>query len=138
MLELSKVFEGVHEYVLSPLAFNIIELPIHISLFGLMVMVGIGFIVTVTLSELTQPFPSVTDTVYKVVEDGVATGFEMFGLFKPADGDQVYVLPPVALFFLLYHPLRSVQFSVFSVQCSVFSVQLKRYSGANHYKQCFF
>ena len=36
-----------------------------------------------------QPFASFPVTIYDVVPEGVAIGFEMFGLFSPSAGDQV-------------------------------------------------
>ena len=56
---------------------------------------GNVLMVTVTLAVEEQvPLPTVT--VYVVVEAGVAAGFAMFGLLKPVEGLQLYVVPPLA------------------------------------------
>ena len=54
--------------------------------FGLTVIGGGGFIVTVVEALSLQPFRSVTVTVYVMVVDGVATGLEIFGLLNPFIG----------------------------------------------------
>ena len=52
---------------------------------------------TVSWSVLVQPFASVPVTVYVVITEGNAVGSEMLGLLRPDEGDQTYVIPPVAL-----------------------------------------
>ena len=69
--------------------------------------VGFGFTVTVAASVPSQPFASVTVTVYSVVAAGDAVGFASVGSSRPAAGDQLYVyggvppepvgLPPIAV-----------------------------------------
>ena len=53
---------GDHEYVVPPLALRVVEVPEHIVTSTLVVMVGIGFTLTVNMAVLLQP-PVVPVTV---------------------------------------------------------------------------
>jgi hypothetical protein len=57
---------------------------------GVMVTIGRGVTVTTTL-EVAEQLLAFTVTVYVVVDVGDATGFAMFALLNPVDGDQEYV-----------------------------------------------
>lgn len=65
---------------------------------------------TFTITEsVAGPQEVVTVTTYVVVEIGVATGFEILGLFNPVAGDQEYAVPPDASKVVLA-PLQIVEF----------------------------
>ena len=60
------------------------------------VAVGRASMVTVTVGAFveTQPFPSVTVSVYVVVEAGEAVGVQLSGLESPAEGVHEHCTPP--------------------------------------------
>lgn len=63
-----------------------------------LVITGFGIIKRSTVSFALQLFAVVPVTIYRYVllPGGVATGLDMFGLFRPVAGDQLYVTPPEA------------------------------------------
>ncbi len=54
----------------------------------------LGATVIEAVAIAVQPFASVIVTVYSVEEVGEAIGFEIFGIFNPATGNQAYVAIP--------------------------------------------
>jgi len=70
--------------------------PAHVSPPPDTVAVGRGSIVTVTVGAFveTQPFASVTVSVYVVVEAGEAVGVQLSGLERPAVGAHEQDTPP--------------------------------------------
>ena len=52
-----------HTYAVPPLAVNVVLAPVHISMSPLILAIGSGFTVTVTLVEPWHPLPSVTVTL---------------------------------------------------------------------------
>jgi hypothetical protein len=68
-----RLVAGAHEYVLAPLAVSVVLLPEQMEgAFGLMVIVGKGFTVTVTVAVPVHPDDVVPVTVYVVVTVGFA------------------------------------------------------------------
>ena len=50
--------EGLHEYVLAPLAVSVVFCPVQMVMSGETVTTGIGFIVTVTCAVAVHPLAS--------------------------------------------------------------------------------
>jgi hypothetical protein len=73
------------------------DAPLHIVGGELAVMVGSGFIVTVTLFVFVQPLASVPVTVYVVVVVGLAETIVPVVGDNPVEGDHMYEDPPVAV-----------------------------------------
>ena len=69
--------------------------PEQMVVLGEIVAVKDEFTVTITVS-FAGPQGETTVTTYVVVETGVATGFEMFGLLRPVVGVHAYPVPPEA------------------------------------------
>ncbi len=93
---LSNVDAGDQEYVIPPLAFSVVDVPRQIVI-SVPAFAGAGLpIVIITSSVPVQPDPSVTVTIYVVVADGEATGFEIFVALNPVAGPHEYVVPPDA------------------------------------------
>jgi hypothetical protein len=74
-----------------------VELPLQIVAEGLPTEITGRLFITTVAEAVSLQFKLVTVTVYVVVTVGVATGLEMFGLLNPADGDQLYADPPLAV-----------------------------------------
>ena len=87
---------GLHKYVPPPPAVKIVEPPLQIVTFALVVAVGTVFTVITTDDVAVHPLTFVTVTVYVVVELGVATGVAEVALLKEPDGNQEYDTPPLA------------------------------------------
>lgn len=87
IVELLNVAEGVQAYVVAPVAPNVVEEPLQMAELTLLAVTVIPPTVIVTTSVAVHPPASVPTTVYVVVVDGVATGFEIAGLSNVAAGD---------------------------------------------------
>ena len=89
---------GAQMYVLAPDAVIDVLLPTQtVDGVALIVIVGNGFTVTVTVAESTHPSVDVPVTVYVVVEAGEASGLFIVDDDNPAAGDHEYVLAPDAI-----------------------------------------
>ena len=87
---------GDQVYDVAPEAIKDVLVPPQIVVFPVIAITGMAITETVTVCVLVHtPFEPVT--VYVVVEDGLATGFEIFGLLKPVVGDQLYEDAPLAV-----------------------------------------
>jgi hypothetical protein len=77
--------DGLHEYVLAPLAVKVVDWPLHIVTGGETETTGSGLTVTVTCADAVHP---VTDpvTVYVVVVSGLAVTVEPLVLLNPVAG----------------------------------------------------
>lgn len=95
VVQLSPV-EGLHTNVPVPTALSVVEFPMQIEASAPAFTGGNGSVVIATKSVSGQLL-SVTISVYVVFVVGEATGFEIFGLLKLEEGDQLYVPPPVPL-----------------------------------------
>lgn len=60
------------------------------------VIVGVGLTVTVDVAAVVHPAADEPVMVYEVVLDGEAVTVEPVEALRPVEGDQVYVLAPVA------------------------------------------
>ena len=78
-----------------PDALSVVLPPQTIALFEPAFATGIVLTLTITAS-VAEHVPLLTVTVYVVVADGLATGFEIFVALKPVAGDHEYVPPPAA------------------------------------------
>lgn len=85
---LLKEAEGDHEYAVPPDAFKVVLPPGHIDADTPALAVGRLLTFTITSSVDEHPF-DVTETVYVVVEDGVAVGEDVVAFTNVAAGDQV-------------------------------------------------
>ena len=90
--------EGAQLYVLAPLAVSEAEPPLHmVADDGVIVNVGKGFTVTITVCVFTHPLELVPVTVYVFVEVGFAVTVAPVVTLNPVEGAQVYVLAPLAV-----------------------------------------
>ena len=90
--------DGAQLYVDAPLAVSEVLLPEQMEgAFGLTVMVGKGFTVTVTVAVPVQPDDVVPVTVYVVVTVGFAVTVAPVVELRFVAGDQTYVLAPLAV-----------------------------------------
>ena len=92
-----KPVDGVHVYVVPPVAVKMVLLPLHIGAGVGAVIVGSGFTATITVVVLTQPLLFVPVMVYVELIVGLAVTDEPVVALKPVDGVHVYVVPPVAV-----------------------------------------
>jgi hypothetical protein len=84
--------------VFAPLAVSAVDAPVHIVADeGVMLTVGSGFTVMVTVVKFVQPAAVVPVTVYVVVAPGVAVTVAPVVWLSPVAGDQVYVAAPLAV-----------------------------------------
>lgn len=88
--------DGLHKYVPPPPAVNMVDAPLQIVTFALVVAVGAVFTVITTVDVAVHPLEFVTVTVYVVVALGVATGVGEVELLNDPEGDQAYDTPPLA------------------------------------------
>ena len=80
--------DGLHAYVLAPLAVNVVLCPVQMVMLGDTVSTGIGLIVTVTCAVAVHPLASPV-TVYVVVDNGVAVTDEPVVALNAVEGLQV-------------------------------------------------
>lgn len=80
--------DGLHEKFPAPVPLSVVEFPIQIEASAPVLTEGSGKIFTITWSVSVQLFCD-TIKVYVVVAVGLATGFEIFGLLKLPEGDQL-------------------------------------------------
>jgi hypothetical protein len=92
-----KPVEGVHEYVVAPVAESVVDAPVHIATSAPAFTTGSGLTVTVTVVVPVQPTPLVPVTVYVVVVAGLAVGLAQFVQDNPVTGVQLKVLAPEAV-----------------------------------------
>ena len=79
--------DGLHVYVLAPLAVSVVLLPLHIDgAAGVTLIAGLGFTVTVTVVVLLHPAALVPITVYVVVAAGLAVTVAPVVADKPVEG----------------------------------------------------
>lgn len=95
-VDVTSAVEGLHEYVLAPVAVSMVDCPKQMVSAGDTVTTGNEFTTTVTCIESMQPFKSPV-TVYVVVDAGVATTLEPVDALSDEEGLHVYVLAPVAV-----------------------------------------
>jgi len=88
---------GDHEYVVAPLAVNVVELPEHMVGGADKVTVGVGLTVTTTVFEAPAHPPVVPVTVYVVVVVGLALTLAPVVALKFVLGAHVYVVAPLAV-----------------------------------------
>ena len=86
-VELLNVADGLHVYVLAPLAVNVVLCPTHIVA-GETLIVGWLAMVTVTCAVAVHPNASPV-TVYVIVDDGFAVTLEPVVVFSEVEGLQL-------------------------------------------------
>ena len=81
-----RLVDGLHVYVLAPLAVSVADAPLQIAAGVGTLTTGSGLTVTVTCVVAEQPLASVPVTVYVVVEDGLAVTLEPVVALRLVDG----------------------------------------------------
>ena len=80
--------DGLHKKVPVPVTLSVVELPLQMDSSAPALRTGTGKVASKTKSVSVQLL-SVTTSVYVVLEVGDATGLELLGLLKEAEGDQL-------------------------------------------------
>ena len=83
-------------YVFAPLAVNVIAFPEHTMFGPLILIIGLGFTVTVAVTILLQLFALLPVRVYTVVVVGLAITDAVLTLLNPIDGFHIYEVAPLA------------------------------------------
>jgi hypothetical protein len=87
---------GLQLYIAPPVALSVVDVPWQIATFIPALGVTPAFTVTTTSSEEVQPLASVVTTVYVVVFEGIAIGFEIVDELNVPAGIQLKLTPPEA------------------------------------------